>query len=234
MQFQQRFYRSCMLMFETLLSFKSPVGRFIMKHFMQWSLIFFAFNMLNYARLTPVYLSQIIELKEKDPQSWEFLQRGNFSVNKSAVPSFLVKMSLLLNQFASHYDLRHSNKTKEQYQLYYLAPRTRECQKIPTSYPEFWKLRLIKNTDTLRNVVTNKVIPDEHTRQFLSAESTSSSKCKLFIEERLIREKSIWDPITKTKIPTFISNNNKIIMTIKKKLVNLREERKPTSRFLVM
>ena len=47
---------------------------------------FFAFNMLNYARLTAVYISQTIELKEKDLEAWEVLQQGNFSVNKSSVP----------------------------------------------------------------------------------------------------------------------------------------------------
>ena len=47
---------------------------------------FFAFGMLNYARLTPMYLSQMIELNEKDRETWQVLQRGNFSVNKSSVP----------------------------------------------------------------------------------------------------------------------------------------------------
>ena len=42
--------------------------------------------MLKNARLTPVYLSQMIELKEKDQGTWEVLRRGNFSVNKSSVP----------------------------------------------------------------------------------------------------------------------------------------------------
>ena len=46
---------------------------------------FFAFDMLNYARLTPVYLSQMIELKKKDQETWEVLQPGNVSVNKSSV-----------------------------------------------------------------------------------------------------------------------------------------------------
>ena len=30
---------------------------------------FFASNMINYARMTPVYLSQMYALKEKDPQT---------------------------------------------------------------------------------------------------------------------------------------------------------------------
>ena len=47
---------------------------------------FFAFNMTNYARMTPVYLSQMFELKDKDQQTWEMMANGCFSVNKSEVP----------------------------------------------------------------------------------------------------------------------------------------------------
>ena len=42
--------------------------------------------MLNYARLIPVYLSRVIGLKGKDEETWEVLQRGNFSVNKLSEP----------------------------------------------------------------------------------------------------------------------------------------------------
>ena len=42
--------------------------------------------MINYARMTPVYLSQMYALKEKDPQTQEFLSNREFLVNKSKVP----------------------------------------------------------------------------------------------------------------------------------------------------
>ena len=38
------------------------------------------------ARFTPVYLSEMFALKSQDQQSWEFLESGNFSVNKPQVP----------------------------------------------------------------------------------------------------------------------------------------------------
>ena len=41
--------------------------------------------MINYARMTPAYLSQMYALKDKDPQTCEFLSTGGFSVNKSKV-----------------------------------------------------------------------------------------------------------------------------------------------------
>ena len=47
---------------------------------------FFAFDMLNYARLTPVCLAQMFNLKEKHINTWNIFKSGNFSVNKSEVP----------------------------------------------------------------------------------------------------------------------------------------------------
>ena len=39
--------------------------------------------------------------------------------------------------------------------------------------------------------------------------------------------------ITKEKIPTFVFNNKEITITMNKEFVNIREERKLMSRFLV-
>ena len=41
--------------------------------------------MFNYARMTPVYLPQIYELKEKDSETWQFFMKGYFSINKTSV-----------------------------------------------------------------------------------------------------------------------------------------------------
>ena len=42
--------------------------------------------MFNYARITPVYLLQMNERKEKDSDTWEFFMSGYFSINKTSVP----------------------------------------------------------------------------------------------------------------------------------------------------
>ena len=42
--------------------------------------------MLNYPRMTPVYLTQMYELKDKDGNIWALLDAGGFSVNKSGIP----------------------------------------------------------------------------------------------------------------------------------------------------
>ena len=39
---------------------------------------FFFYYQINYARFTPVYLSEKFALKTQDQKSWEFLESGNF------------------------------------------------------------------------------------------------------------------------------------------------------------
>ena len=49
------------------------------------SKVFFAFHLQNYARLTPVYISQMTKLETSDPETSQFL-RENLSVNKTSIP----------------------------------------------------------------------------------------------------------------------------------------------------
>ena len=42
--------------------------------------------MINYARMTPVYLSQMMDLKENDEKTWIMMMEGGFCVGKSKVP----------------------------------------------------------------------------------------------------------------------------------------------------
>lgn len=87
---QSKFYRNYMLLFELLLLFIRASRE------QSWNLhlntlhnlcpYFFAFDMLNYARMTPVYLSQMFKLKDEDQLTWHIMESGNFSVNKSRVP----------------------------------------------------------------------------------------------------------------------------------------------------
>ena len=49
---------------------------------------FFSFDMLNYARTSLVYLSQMMQMKGYDP-TYDFFESGKFSVNISCV-SFTV------------------------------------------------------------------------------------------------------------------------------------------------
>ena len=47
---------------------------------------FFAFDMINYARLTPVSIAKMYSLKDKDPETWSMFNKGNFFVNKTLIP----------------------------------------------------------------------------------------------------------------------------------------------------
>ena len=91
----------------------------------------------------------------------------------------------------------------------------------------------LENTKNLYNVVTNKGMPNDQALRFCNPGDTGADKYKIFIEERLIGDKSIWDTITKEKTPTFVCNNKQITVTVKKESVNLKEERKLMSGYLV-
>ena len=81
---QAKYFRNFMKVFELLLLFTQATRRQL------WELhelakYFFANDMFNYARITPVYLSQMYELKEKDSETWKFFMNGYFSANKRSV-----------------------------------------------------------------------------------------------------------------------------------------------------
>ena len=90
MENQARYYRNYMAAFEILLLFirasRQQSWELHLEALNEMVPYFFAFDMLNYARLTPVYLSQMTELKEKDNDTWQAFQTGHFSVNKSSLP----------------------------------------------------------------------------------------------------------------------------------------------------
>ena len=48
---------------------------------------FFAFDKLYYARMTPIYISEMYALRESDPELWQEFSSGNWVVNKSQVAS---------------------------------------------------------------------------------------------------------------------------------------------------
>ena len=72
-KFPAQFYRNYMSMFETLLLYirasRQQCWKLRLKALNAMVPYFFSFKMLNYARLTPAYLSQMIELKERDRET---------------------------------------------------------------------------------------------------------------------------------------------------------------------
>ena len=49
---------------------------------------FFAHDMLNYARMIPVYLAEMEIMKDTDPEIYQEFQNGNWVVNKNAKVAF--------------------------------------------------------------------------------------------------------------------------------------------------
>ena len=47
---------------------------------------FFAFDRLKYARMVPVYISDMKSIQSTDPDIWDEFEQGNFVVNKSDIP----------------------------------------------------------------------------------------------------------------------------------------------------
>ena len=86
---QAKFLHNFMRMFESLLLFiratRTCNWELHLASLQELSKYFFAFDLQNYARLAPVYLSQMYDLKANDPEMWSFLQQ-NVSVNKNRIP----------------------------------------------------------------------------------------------------------------------------------------------------
>lgn len=72
---QCKFYKIHMDLFEKLLLFmresREKNWELHLHSFHQLCPYFFAFDLCNYARMTPVYLSQMYELKKKDSRTWD-------------------------------------------------------------------------------------------------------------------------------------------------------------------
>ena len=84
------------------------------------------------------------------------------------------------------------------------------------------------------DVVTKKVLNPKLAEEFLAHETNGKELLENFINERFEGEKSIWEPITKSKLPTFGSNVKTVTVKIKDQLVQVKEEHKLISRFLIV
>ena len=99
---QAKFLKNFMALFETLIMFIRA------RRQQDWELhlaslhclckYFFTFDMINYARLRPAYLTKMFSLKEKDPDTWQMFHQGNFSVNKTSIPFFAIGVDHVIEQ----------------------------------------------------------------------------------------------------------------------------------------
>ena len=86
---QALFLRNYMAMYEVLLQFvrssREEAWEMHLSSLDNMVRYFFVHDQLNYARLTPLYLATMTELKTEDVDSWNYL-KDNFSINKSGIP----------------------------------------------------------------------------------------------------------------------------------------------------
>ena len=83
---QAKFYLIYMNLFERILLFIRATieesWELHLKSLYELRPFFFSFYMINYARMTPVYLSQMMDLKENDEKTWIMMMEGGFLCGK--------------------------------------------------------------------------------------------------------------------------------------------------------
>ena len=101
---------------------------------------------------------------------------------------------------------------------------------------ETFKTQNVKfdESECVFDVVTKKILNPKLAEEFLAHETTGNELLENFIKVRFKGEKSIWDSITKSKLPTFGSNVKTVTFQIKGQLVQVKEEHKLISRFLIV
>ena len=85
------------------------------------------------------------------------------------------------------------------------------------------------DSDAVYNTITNKHLAD----QFLVQKEEGKKRLQEFVTTRLIGDKSIWEPLTKRKLPTLASNNKVVKAKIQNQIINIKAERKLTTRFVI-
>ena len=273
---QTKFYRNYMKLFETLLLFiRASREQSWNLHLQSLHLLcpyFFAFDMLNYARMTPVYLSQMYRLEEQDPETWNMFNMGNFSVNKSRIPFTAIgadhgieqenralkvaggikgianssqtlneyfltaaEMGNIINNFCECFGIEEnqSRKRDEHHQLSGSKNKriANNCDKLTSVFEEYDIT--FDAQDSVYNVFTKKVFPQENASRFLQAREIGQARYDTFVKENMDSDKSIWDTIKKEKLSTFVSNNKSVTVTVDNQVIKIKEERKFMNRLLV-
>ena len=230
---------------------------------------FFAFDQINYARLSPVYISEMYALKENDPETWQFLDEGNFSVNKSGIPFTAIGADHGLEQenkamkvLGGIQGITNKKNTLDKHFLvapvvnqilrsfteeFSLVKKDRKCHyqltgKTNERYNEnSIKLRKVFDihatdfsiSDDVFNTTTKAVLPTKKADEFLQHKQIGEDLYKVFKDERVNGEKSIWEKMTKRKLPTFVASNKTTHVQLKEKVVELKEEKRQMTRFIV-
>ena len=235
----------------------------------QFAKYFFAFDQINYAKLTPVYLSQMYALKDSDPETWSFFKDGNFCINKSGIPFTAIGVDHGLEQenktmkvLGGIQGIANKKNTLDQYFIvapivnqligdfkakYLMEKKGRVChyqlegtanERLQKNSKKLAKVFENHSTEFGRssdvfNIMTKAILPVKQAEEFLNHEKIGEDMYKEFKDKRILGNASIWDKMTKRKLPTFVSANKTTKVKLKDRVLELKEERRLMTRFLM-
>ena len=271
---QAKFLRNFMHMFEELLLFiratRQSLWELHLASLQNLAKYFFAFDLQNYARFTPVYLSQMYELETINPTSWSFL-RKNFTVNKTRIPFSAIgpdhaiehenralkviggikgiankpsilntyflahpEMKKILSEFNSIFGIESVEQNEEHYELterakIRLADDVRKLRQVfqchETSFDD---------DEQVYNIVTKTVLEKKFADRFLQFKEVGEQIFQKFVDDRLLGEMSIWQPLPKSKIPTFSMNCKSENFRLQDRVITLKEDHRLLMRFVMI
>ena len=84
------------------------------------------------------------------------------------------------------------------------------------------------------NLITYAYIPNEYVSQILNIEHIGQKLYEEYVEERINGDVSLWSPVKKERNLMYMSNNKKQTVTIRDKVVDLKETKDLCGRLMVL
>lgn len=81
-------------------------------------------------------------------------------------------------------------------------------------------------------ILTKRALPNKEAQLLLDSKVIGQVKYDKFLNNTLTEEQSMWNTMTKVKLSTFAANNKMVKITMERKILNIRAERKFMTRLL--
>ena len=134
------------------------------------------------------------------------------------------QISNILDDFVDHFSLRDHQEVTKHFQLTG-SKNVRISENVNKLLTVLCNRGVsFESTAFLYNIMTDKVMPPESADKFLEAREIGIQLYNTFIDERIVGNKSIWNIMSKYKLPTFISLNIQIAMKINQELVKIKQD----------
>ena len=145
------------------------------------------------------------------------------------------EINQIIQDFCEAFDIEDYNAKRDEHHLL----TDNKNQRITSNVQKLDETFKTQNanfdeSECVFNVFTKKVLNPKLAEEVLAHETIGKELLENFTKERFEGEKSIWGPITKRKLPTFGSNVKTVTVKIKDQLVQVKEEHKLISRFLIV